>query len=113
MSKKRHELKKTFEKVFEILNHIVDTKAESKKVRHVDDNLLVLTKKQSQARLNSLLIILSHVLNFLTLVLIFLSSHSSKNVKNGTYFHESKTEVAMQTQKLFLVHSDGRTQKLG
>ena len=58
MSKKRHELKKTFEKVFEILNHIVDTKAETKKVRHVDDNLLVLTKKQSQARLNSLLTIL-------------------------------------------------------
>ena len=113
MSKKRQELKKTFEKVIEILNHITDAKAETKIVRHVDDNLLVLTKEQSQARLNSLLIILSHILVFLTLLLIFLACYFSKEIKSGTYFHESITEEAMRTQKLFLVHSDGRTQKLG
>ena len=115
MSKKRHELKKELWEAVEILNHIFENEFKKKKVRHVDDNQLVLTKQQSQARLNNLMITLSSVLGLLTLVLIFFSCYSSREIRHGTYFHENVTEVevGMRTHKLFLVHHDGTTQKLG
>ena len=114
MSRKRHELKQEIWKAVEILNQIFENEFKKKKVRHVDDNQLVLTKQQSQARLNNLLIALSSVLGLLTLILIFLSCYSSREIRHGTYFHENVTEdVGMRTHKLFLVHHDGRTQKLG
>ena len=113
MLQTRHELKKEFSEVVEILNHIFENKFKSMKVRHVDDNRYILTKKQSQARLDGLLIALSFILGLLTSGFIFLSFYSSREIRNGTYFHESVAEVAMRTHKLFLVHHDGRTQKLG
>ena len=113
MSQTRHELKKEFSEVVEILNHIFENKFKSMKVRHVDDNRYILTKKQSQARLDGLLIALSFILGLLTSGFIFLSFYSSREIRNGTYFHESVAGVAMRTHKLFLVHHDGRTQKLG
>ena len=113
MSRKRHEINKEIWKAVEILNQIFENEFKKKEVRHIDDNQLVLTKQQSQARLNNLLITLSSVLGLLTLVLIFLSGYSSREIRNGTYFHENVTEVGMRTHKLFLVHHDGRTQKLG
>ena len=109
---KRHELKEIVGKTIKILNQIFDPQADFKKIRHVDDNQLVLTKEQSLARLNNLCLTLWFVLFFLTTVLIFLSSYFSREIRYGKYFHENKTE-AMRTQKLFLVHYDGKTQKLG
>ena len=115
MSKKRHELKKELWEAVEILNRIFENEFTKKKVRHVDDNQLVLTKQQSQARLNNLLITMSSALGLLTLVLIFLSCYSSGEIRHGTYFHENVIEVeaGMRTHKLFLVHHDGKAQKLG
>ena len=113
MSRKRREINKEIWKAVEILNHIFENKFKTKKVRHVDDNQLVLTKQQSQTRLNNLLITLSCLLGVLTFVLIFLSYYSSREIRHGTYFYENVIKVGMRTHKLFLVHHDGRTQKLG
>ena len=113
MSKKRHELNKEIWEAVEIFNQIFENEFKTKKIRHVDDDQLVLTKKQSQTRLNNLLITLSSFLGVLTFVLIFLSYYSSREMRHGTYFYENVTKVGMRTHKLFLVHHDGRTQKLG
>ena len=105
--------KKLFIQTINNLFILLDPTVENNK-RHVDDNRLILTKEQSQVRMNNLLIISSICLTFVVSNLIILSSFSN-NPRQGVYFHEEVTKKVdpMRKQKLVLIHIDGSAKKLG
>ena len=114
MPTERHDTsKKLFIQTIKNLFILLDPAVEKNK-RHVDDNRLMLTKEQSQVRVNNLLIILSIWLALVVVNLMLVASFSN-NVKQGVYFHEEVTKEVdpMRKQKLVLIHIDGSAKKLG